>query len=184
MAGRPRSFDRDDALECAIDAFWARGYEATSISELTQAIGIGAPSLYAAFGDKRALFDEAAARYLQRLEEGMDAALAAPTAREAVERVLRASAGDHTARQSPRGCLVMSEPLLADARAEVRDRVARRIEAGARAGELAPGADPEALADLVDLLIAGMSARARDGAGHERLAAAIDAFLAAWPAAA
>src|SRR6185437_10473382 len=93
MAGRPRSFDRDDALKRAMMAFWKYGYDATSIALLTEAMGIGAPSLYAAFGDKRALFDEALDCYartygafiLQSVREETDA-------RAAVERLLREAA--------------------------------------------------------------------------------------------
>lgn len=85
--GRPRSFDRDTALEQAVRSFWELGYEATSISDLTRAMGISAPSLYAAFGDKRALFDEVVAVYRQHYGGFLHRALAEePTARRGVER--------------------------------------------------------------------------------------------------
>src|SRR4051794_37478008 len=96
--GRPRSFDRETALEKALLAFWEHGYEATSVSDLTRVMGIGAPSLYAAFGDKRALFDEVVTVYTTRYGSRGDRALAEePTARAAVERTLREAAADYTA---------------------------------------------------------------------------------------
>src|SRR5438128_2813799 len=85
--GRPRSFDRETALEKAVMAFWEHGYEATSVSGLTHVMGIGAPSLYAAFGDKRALFEEVVTVYGERYGSFGDRALAEePTARAAVAR--------------------------------------------------------------------------------------------------
>lgn len=181
MAGRPRSFDRDQALDLALDAFWERGYDGTSIAQLTAAMGIASPSLYAAFGDKQRLFDEAVAHYLVRLERGRADALDAPTAREAIERILRVSAEAHTARASPRGCLVMSEPRLAAARAGNRDAIRDRIQRGREDGELGDDVDPEALTDFVDIVIAGMSARARDGATREQLDATVDRVVGSWP---
>lgn len=181
MAGRPRSFDRERALEVALHTFWEWGYEGTSISRLTEALGIAPPSLYAAFGDKRRLFDEAAARYLARLDLSMSARLGAPTAREAIEGVLADAAAFYTDGGHPRGCLVMSEPLLAAERAHARAAIAARIARGVADGDLPPGTDVEALTEFVDIQLAGMSARARDGADHEQLAASIAQAMRAWP---
>lgn len=183
MVGRPRSFDRDEALDVALDAFWEHGFDGVSISQLTDAMGIGAPSLYAAFGDKRRLFDEASARYLERLRLGRTAGLDAPTAREAIERVLRATARADTARERPRGCLVMSEPMLGEERRRNRDAIRDRLLRGRDEDEFDPGVDVEALTDFVDVLIAGMSARARDGSTRAQLDATVDQFMRAWPSA-
>lgn len=183
MAGRPRSFDRDRALDLALDAFWERGYDGVSIADLTNAMGIGPPSLYAAFGDKRALFQEACERYLERLERDRDAGLAAPTAGEGVERILRATAEAQTATDCPRGCLVMSEPLLAAERRLNRDVIRDRVQRGQDEGDVPPRADVEALADFVDVVLSGMSSRARDGATRAQLDAIVDQLMAAWPSA-
>jgi AcrR family transcriptional regulator len=180
MVGRPRSFDRDDALEKAVEAFWERGYDGASISDLTAAIGIAAPSLYAAFGDKGQLFEEASGRYIERLEAALHAALAEPTARAAIERLLRETAEHHTTDDCRRGCLVMSEPRLASERAAIRDEIAARIRRGQEEGDIPATADADALADLTDLLLAGMSARARDGATLAQLEGAIAPALVAF----
>ncbi|MGX6446664.1 TetR/AcrR family transcriptional regulator [Patulibacter sp. S7RM1-6] len=181
MAGRPRSFDRDAALDQALDAFWSRGYDGVSVAQLTEAMGIAAPSLYAAFGDKRRLFDEAAGRYVERMVAAMDEAFALPTARAAVERLLRESAAFYTEGDHPRGCLVMWEPRLSDDREASFAAIGRRIARGVADGDLPPDADVAALTDLVRLLIAGLAAQARDGVSRERLDAAVTVALAAWP---
>lgn len=181
MAGRPRSFDRDAAVELALDAFWERGYAGTSIAELTATMGIAPPSLYAAFGDKQRLFAEACERYVGNLHASLETVMALPTARESIERALRDCAAWYTAGSRQRGCLVMSEPLLAAERDASRAAFAARLQTGLEAGELAPGTDVEALAGFVDVVLAGMSARARDGATQAELEAAVDVALAAWP---
>ena len=181
MAGRPRSFDRDTALTVALDAFWRDGYEATSVSGLTCAIGINPPSLYAAFGDKDRLFGEAAAQYVERLRRGLDDALDAPTARDAIGRLLAVTAYHHTEPGTPPGCLVLSEPRLLDERLAMRDVIAQRIERGRVDGDVPADADPGQLAAFVDVVLAGMSGRARDGAGFAELAATAELALAAFP---
>lgn len=124
--GRPRSFDRETALEKALLAFWEHGYEATSVSDLTRVMGIGAPSLYAAFGDKRSLFEEAVRVYGTEHGSFADRALAEePTARAAVERTLREAATAYTEPGHPHGCLVVHAATnCSDAEVEqsLRDR--------------------------------------------------------------
>jgi AcrR family transcriptional regulator len=178
---RPRSFDRDDALRKALLLFWERGYEATSISDLTKAMGIAAPSLYAAFGDKRRLFDEAVAAY--KRTDGMIVArgLEAPTAREAVEGMLRTAAREYTDDGHPRGCLVVSEPLLEADRAASRDAIRDRLRAARDAGELPSDTDVDALAAFYGVVVGGMSARARDGASRADLEAVAVTAMKAWP---
>lgn len=182
MAGRPRTFDRDAALELALSAFWERGYDRVTIAELAHDIGIGPPSLYAAFGDKRRLFAEASARYEQRLDDSLAADLAVPQAREAVAAVLRTAAAAFAGEGTPAGCLVMAEPLLAARRAHTRHQMLDRLERGAAAGELDTN-DVAALADFVDTVLAGMAARARDGASRPQLENAVGFAMRAWPTA-
>ncbi|MGV9450473.1 TetR/AcrR family transcriptional regulator [Streptomyces sp. NPDC003635] len=190
--GRPRSFDRETALEKAIMAFWEHGYEATSVSDLTRIMGIGAPSLYAAFGDKRALFDEAVDAYGKRYAAFGERALAEePTARSAVERILREAAVRYTTPGRPPGCLYAhaatncTSPEVGEA---LRDRrnatiaaVESRIRAGIAAGELPADTDARALARHTGAIVHGMSQQARDGASRAELAALAEIALSIWP---
>jgi len=178
---RPRSFDRDAALEQAMLAFWEKGYEETSIGDLTAAMGIAAPSLYAAFGDKRALFDEAVELYERHPGAIFMAGLGAPTARDAVQRILEHAAAEYTAPDQPRGCLIISEPLLDARRAASRAAIRERLLEGLEAGDLPAGTDVDALAAYVSVVIGGMSARARDGATREELSAVAETAMRAWP---
>ncbi|MDW5596751.1 TetR/AcrR family transcriptional regulator [Conexibacter stalactiti] len=179
---RPRSFDRDAALELAMRAFWERGYEETSISDLTTAMGIAPPSLYAAFGDKRRLFEEAVARYQSLPGDIVTSGLAEPTAREAIARMLHEAACGYVAEGQPRGCWIVTEPALSAQRAASREVIRARLQEGADAGELPDGTDLDALTGFVGAVIAGLSARARDGASEAELRAIADQAMAAWPA--
>ncbi|MFI0149519.1 TetR/AcrR family transcriptional regulator [Streptomyces lydicus] len=195
--GRPRSFDRETALEQAVRSFWEQGYEATSISDLTRAMGISAPSLYAAFGDKRALFDEVVAEY-GRLYGGFISRAVAeePTARRGVERALREAAAEYTAPGRPRGCLVISaalniSPASAEVAASLREmrrsnlrEIASAVRADVAAGELPADTDADALADYVGAVIQGISQQARDGAERTALEAVVELAMRAWPEAA
>lgn len=178
---RPRSFDRDRALEQATIAFWENGYEQTSISDLTRAMGIAPPSLYAAFGDKRRLFDEVVARY--QVGPGMIVAsgVQEPTARGAIERMLAEAARQYARTDLPQGCMVVSEPSLVAERAVTREAIRARIQRGADAGELPAATDVDALATYVAVVLAGMSAHARDGATREQLTAIAETAMRAWP---
>lgn len=190
--GRPRSFDRETALEKALLAFWEHGYEATSVSDLTRVMDIGAPSLYAAFGDKRSLFEEVVQVYGARYGSFTDRALAEEsTARDAVGRMLREAATAYTEPGHPHGCLVVHaaancstpevEQSLRDRRNANIAAIESRIRADVAAGALPPGTDAAALARHTGAMIQGMSQQARDGASREELEAVAEIALAIWP---
>lgn len=190
--GRPRSFDRATALEKALMAFWEHGYEATSVADLTRIMGIGAPSLYAAFGDKRTLFEEVVRLYTDTYGAFGDRALAEePTARAAVERLLREAAAEYTDAAHPHGCLVVhaatncTSPevgrLLRERRNANIAALESRIRADVVAGRLPAGTDAAALARHTGAMIQGMSQQARDGASRAELEALAEIALSIWP---
>src|SRR6188474_2575514 len=109
--GRPRAFDREEALELALDVFWRKGYEGASVSDLTEAMGINPPSLYAAFGNKEGLFRKALDRYQASQGTFWKEALDAPTAFEVVKRLLRGTAERLTDKRNPPGCLIVQGAL-------------------------------------------------------------------------
>lgn len=190
--GRPLSFSRDDVLEKAMLAFWDSGYETTSVADLTAAMGLTAPSLYAAFGNKQQLFIEAMRRYAGDRAAFSQAFHDAPSARAAVAAMLRGAAVLYTGETTPRGCLLASaaatgSPDAAEVRAAVaaergaiRDIVLRRIEADVARGRLTPETPIDVLADLALAVAQGMSVLARDGADRGRLLAIAEVATASW----
>jgi AcrR family transcriptional regulator len=190
--GRPRSFDRDAALDAAMQVFWEKGYEATSISDLTEVMGINPPSLYAAFGDKERLFMEAIERYAQA--RGTSCPYCEePTAREAIERLLTFMATELTETQHPRGCLMMMaavtssntstqlQKALADMRTGSRDRMKERIKRGVADGDVPAGTDAGGLADFYSSVMTGMSMQARDGATRKSLLGTVERAMSIFP---
>jgi AcrR family transcriptional regulator len=195
VRGRPRSFDREAALDRAMLLFWQHGYEATSLSQLTSAMGISPPSLYAAFGDKEALFLETVERYLARGGADAQALMGdAKTAREAMARFLGASAVRLTDPKFPSGCMVvLSAVSCSDAAASVQSKLAacratwekemrQRIERGIVEGDVPPSTNAAALASFYMAVVQGMSLHAKDGAGRRRLEEIVEAAMQAWPA--
>lgn len=191
--GRPRSFDRSSALRQAMEVFWAQGYDGTSMSDLVAAMDVNSPSIYAAFGSKEALFREAVALY--RETEGgriWGAMKTAPSARAAIETMLRTSAEEYTRPGKPRGCLIVLGALHADGdneavhrelqvqRAESMAMLLQRLKRGVAAGELPKGPDWRAIATFYITVQQGMSIQARDGATRKALLAVADCAMAAW----
>jgi AcrR family transcriptional regulator len=193
--GRPRSFDREAALDAAMQVFWAKGYESTSISDLTEVMGINPPSLYAAFGDKERLFMEAVQRYAQA--RGTSCPYCEETtAREAIERLLTYMATELTESCNPRGCMMLMaattssntsaqlQKALADMRTASRDRMKDRIKRGIGDGDVPAGTDAGALADFYSTIMTGMSMNARDGATRKSLMATVTQAMQLFPQAA
>ena len=191
--GRPLSFDRQAALRQAMLAFWRSGYETTSIADLTAAMGITAPSLYTAFGDKRRLFIEAVRLYAGDPEHMAQAIDVAPTAFHAARTMLTAAAHAFTGELTPRGCLLASaaasgsaasadvQALIAGVRGEVGERLRARVARDVEQGSLPRHTDTAALSGLVMAVMQGLSVLARDGAERETLLKIVDVALAAWP---
>lgn len=191
--GRPRAFDRNVALRTAMEVFWERGYEGTSVSDLTGALGINRPSLYAAFGCKEALFREAVELYNRVEGAATEAAMRnAPTARGAVEAMLRNNAAAYVHPANPPGCMVVLSAaigtpetsevraFLAGIRRQAEEALRDRIARGVADGELPPGTDAASLAGFYGTLLSGLSIQARDGATAQSLERIIDHAIAVW----
>ena len=175
-----------------MQVFWRKGYESTSIHDLTEAMGINPPSLYAAFGDKEKLYLEAVERYLDCRKEAAGCAFSEePTARASIERLLRGAASELAKPDSPKGCMLTMSAIncdspeiqaaLAKRRATAKQRMKERIERGIREGDVPRGTDAGALATFFSAIFAGMSMQARDGASLKTLMGTIDAAMRAWP---
>ncbi|MBW8484559.1 TetR/AcrR family transcriptional regulator [Actinomadura parmotrematis] len=194
--GRPRGFDRAAALEAATRLFWAHGYGATSIGELTGAMGIRPGSLYAAFGDKESLFREVVQNYGRSSAGGfIGVALREErTARGAVARILREAAVVYSDPSHPAGCLTISaatnvtpqdaaiEAFLRDLRTEGLAAMEARLRKAREDGELPADTDPRSLAAYFAAVVQGMSQRARDGATAAELTSTAELAMKAWPA--
>lgn len=193
VRGRPREFCPDAALAAALRVFWRRGYEGASISELTEAMGITRPSLYACFGNKESLFRKAFDLYERDKLSYVSAALEAPTARGVAERLLRGALSIHCSDTGPQGCLGVISSVTCGAEAEsVRAEViARRAPADAalierftrarNEGDLPDAIEPEALACYLVTVIQGMAVRAAAGTPRAALERLIETTLAVWP---
>lgn len=194
--GRPRALDRDEALETALQLFWRHGYEGTSVADLTAAMGVTPPSLYTAFGSKERLYQEALDRYGASYGSFTVQALAEePTARQAVERILRESVAVYSEGPAPRGCMLASGAVtcapehamvvadLSRRRMATIAAIKARFERAVIEGELAPSTDTEALAAYYAAVVQGLSIQARDGLDREVLEAIAATALSAWPGA-
>jgi AcrR family transcriptional regulator len=191
--GRPRAFDVDRALDRALRVFWRKGYQGTSMPDLTKAMGINRPSLYAAFGNKADLFRKALDRYDEGPASFMRKALDEPTARGVVERLLTGAVDLQTDPRNPPGCLAVHGALACGDTADPirRELIARRAasEAALRKrfkraiseGDLPADSDPADLARYVAIVLHGMAVQAAAGASRGQLLRIIEVALRAWP---
>lgn len=189
-----RQFDRDAALDRAVQLFWRHGYEATSMAMLLDAMDLTAPSLYAAFGNKEQLFQAAVERYGQTCGARVLAPLAQPiSAREAVEQILLNSAATVTSAKNPHGCLASfgainsadpaSRPvtLLQSVRAGVERSLRERLDRAVAERELPSGTDTARLARFYHAILGGLQLRSLDGATRAELEMLVQDAMAAWP---
>ena len=191
--GRPRGFDTEAALANAMEVFWAKSYAGASLNDLTEAMGINRPSLYAAFGNKDELFKQAFDLYeIERLAY-VFGALDAPTAREVVRQLLAGTIDNVTG--GSRGCFWVTalvscndaNPLMqqdVQARVDVfRDLIADRFQRAIDAGEFGQPSSAEAMALYLIAVLQGLSIQAGSGASREQLQGVAEATLAVWPSA-
>lgn len=193
--GRPRGFDADEALDKALEIFWRNGFQGASLSELTDVMGLSKPSLYAAFGDKEALYLKSLERYAVRwLAKNIELLENEPDGYRAMQTFLRSLAAMFTDPGLPGGCFVVNgmadrggpstppgienalQKLVQESEAKVRHRLLR----AQRDGQLSAAADPAALAGFFYALLAGLAVKAKAGAKRPSLYAAVEAGMGAW----
>lgn len=191
--GRPRAFDVNEALDRALDVFWRKGYEGASICDLTAAMGINPPSLYAAFGNKEELFRKALDRYADGPAAYTRKALLAPTARGVAEQLLRGAADALTDPDYPPGCMGVLGALtcgeaaesikeeLSTRRANFERELRQRFERAQAEGDLKAGVDCADLARLIATVTQGMAVQAASGASRQSLHAIAEMMLRGWP---
>ena len=191
--GRPRSFDSDKALDRALEVFREKGYEGASLTDLTKAMGIERPSLYAAFGDKESLFRHALDRYWQGAVCHMNEALSEKRARAAIERLLRGTVAAQTDPRNPKGCLTVQGALACTESSEaIREElicrreqgeaaVRQRLQRAKKEGDLPADCNPADLARYFATVMQGISVQTASGASRRELEHVVDVAMKAWP---
>ena len=191
---RPRDFDESKVLDRAMYVFWRHGYEGTSMAELTKAMRLNSPSIYAAFGSKRGLFKAVLNRYRQRRAANRDYVMAGGTAREVAERMLFDTIEWLTDPAEPLGCLLVQSGLstgvknrdipraLIVQRSGIREALTERFMRAQAEGNLAPSADPLALARYLHMVALGLAIQAQDGMSKNELKESAERALIGWPA--
>jgi TetR/AcrR family transcriptional regulator, copper-responsive repressor len=192
--GRPPAFDRAHVLDAAMRQFWQKGYEGTSMADLSQAMRMNPPSIYGAFGDKKSLFEESIKTYQAGVGCFAQKALEdEKNPRAAIKRLLMEAAANFTSRKHPRGCMVVLSALnCSDEDAEVgadlaklRNRstaaIAAKIAEADEQGGLPQSMPPDVIANIVVTVFQGMSIRARDGATRQELEAVVQQTMQLWP---
>lgn len=194
LIGRPREFCVDEALSAALKVFWRKGYDGASLTDLTDAMGVTRPSLYAAFGNKEALFRKALDLYEREKLAFVDEALSAPTAFEVVQRLLFGGVDVHTADPETLGCLRVNSVLSCQGQASesvrqeilgrrmgIEVKLRERFDRAKREGDLVADCDTAALTLYVLTLSQGVALQAGSGASREQLRSVIDMALQSWP---
>jgi AcrR family transcriptional regulator len=191
--GRPRQFDAEKALDSALKVFWRKGFEGASLDDLTQAMGINRPSLYAAFGNKEALFRKAIDRYIDGPASHVAEALDQPTARGVVERLWHGGIELTTSPRNPRGCFLVqaalvcgddADPLRREAarrRAQLEVLLRERFKRAIAEKDLPRDVDPALLAKFAATLSQGFAVQAAGGATRDELKQTAKLALSAWP---
>lgn len=191
--GRPLAFNQDEALKAALNVFWAHGYEGTSMAELTDALGINKPSIYAAFGNKEELFRKALAHYIVGPAAFVTEVKSATTAREVVENFLQQAVEFFSDKSTPNGCLIVQAALtcgqgssviqqeLIAYRKRFEAAFVARFELAKKQGDLPQGANSADLAKYLATIHQGLSVQATSGATKEELTAVVELALKNWP---
>ncbi|OIR02799.1 HTH-type transcriptional repressor ComR [mine drainage metagenome] len=190
--GRPPAFNRDEALENAMQIFWEHGYEGTSMSELMEAMDMNKPSIYAAFGNKEELFRKALQKYLSGPSAFVKDAVSEPTARQVVKVLLTKAVELMTAQSTPRGCMIVQGALSCGAeskliqqelisyRSSFEESLKERFELAKTNSDLPKDANTATLAKYVAIIHQGISVQATSGATKEDLMAVIDIVMKNW----
>lgn len=190
MAGRPRQFDIEVAIDSVLPLFTEKGYEGASFAELTKAMGISPPSFYAAFGNKEGLFRLVLDRYIAKARAEIRLSMAEPTARDVVRNLLLSFVAAVTAHETARGCLLVQGALVTsnngthirdDMRKEreaTTSTIERRFELAASAGDNTLPGEPASMARLTSLVLAGIAAQAASGVSQSDLTAAVESYVA------
>jgi AcrR family transcriptional regulator len=191
--GRHREFDIEKALDAAMHVFWSKGYEGASYADLTEATGVERPALYAAFGNKEALFRRALERYNEHYAKHFPEALKLPTAREVAAHILTGAAELNTRYTDRSGCFAINGALAASDEAEPARQALIEVRAAAEAmlrerferakteGDLPEPADPAVLAAYIMAVTHGMAVQAKAGFTREKLMAVAEQALSGWP---
>lgn len=194
MPGRPRKFDKDLALDIAMKVFMQKGYEATSITDITAGLGINRPSVYAAFGNKEALFTQALGRYIQGPIAYLGEVLSEKTSREVVRQLLMKSVDlIVSSAEQPRGCLAVQSSISSELAAagiqqhivnglhQIELNIKQRFERAIEEGDLPKDTDAWLLTKYVTTLHKGLSIQATNGANAEELRGIVEVALMSWP---
>ncbi len=192
--GRPRKFDRTEALAKAMRLFWEQGYEGTTFDQLISAMGISASSFQNAFGSKESVYEQATQLYLEEKRRWFAETLSDRTGtRETFEKLIESTADAFTASSDPAGCMISLagthnapecdriRDMMAAKRTMSEDAMRRRLDAGMQAGEIPPDTDTASIAAFFSTVFRGMAVQARDGATRDQLLRIGALAMRAWP---